>query len=367
MKTLFKRNKNKSVNQWQCFAEGADVVTVYGKVGGKLMTERYTAEGKNAGKKNETTPEQQAILEVESKYRHQIDRKGYAENLDEAETVIKDGVMLAHDAVKISHKKYLIFPADAQPKLDGVRCRIKRDSSVENGFTAYSRENTEYVMPNMLIPSIQFMLKSHPTVEQFDGEIYAHGYDLEDIVSMIKDAENPERDTLMFYWYDIIDSSLNWPERSAIINSSPLLECDFNLRIVVVESTRVNSFEEFDAMHDKWVLEKYEGAMYRSIAADSFYGCNERSYFLIKHKKMLTSEFIIVDVEKDKRGHGKFVCLSSKGKRFSCAWKTTHEKRQYLADNPEEFIGKPLTVQYQKETRKGRVQFPVGLTVRDYE
>lgn len=363
--TLFKRNKNGSVNQWTCFAEGAEVVTVYGRVGGKLMEERYTAEAKNTGKTNETTPEQQAQLEVESKYRHQVERKGYSTDESHADTVEKTGVMLAHDAVKISHKKYLVFPADAQPKLDGVRCRIERNA--DGGFTAWSRENKVYNIPELLVSSVKLLLKAHPDVSQFDGEIYAHGRDLEDIVSMVKDSTNPERDELMFYWYDIIDPTKTWPERRAILEGSVLSQSDYNSRIVVVQSVPVNSWEEFDAMHDKWVFDKYEGAMYRSTAGDSSYDCGERSYFLIKHKKMKTSEFEIVDVEKDKRGHGKFVCLSSKGKRFSCAWKTTHEKRQYLADNPEEFIGKQLTVQYQKETRKGRVQFPVGLTVRDYE
>lgn len=364
---LYKRNKNGSVNMWKCFNEGAEVITIYGKVDGKVMEERYTAEPKNVGKANETTPEQQAQLEVESKYRHRIERKGYSSTLSDAEQDVKVGVMLAHDAVKISHDKYLVFPADAQPKLDGVRARIERDDDAPGGFIAWSRENKEYCIPDVLFGSIQLLLKAHPEVQSFDGEIYVHGRDLEDIVSMIKDSENPERNELMFYWYDVIDPTKTWPERRAILDNSPLHQSDYKSHIVVVESERVDSWGEFDALHDSWVDSAYEGAMYRSIAENSFYGCGERSYFLIKHKKMKTAEFTIVDVTEDKRGHGKFVCLSSKGKKFGCSWKTTHEKRQYLADHPDEFIGKPLTVQFQKETRKGRVQFPVGLTVRDYE
>ena len=367
MTILYKQNKDGSFNVWSCVAVGDKVVTTYGKENGKMMFEEYTAEPKNIGKKNERNAEQQALFEVSAKYKKQVDRKGYSYTKSEAESVEKVGVQLAQDASKVSHAKYLKFPADAQPKLDGVRCRISRHVSLGGIFTAYSRENTVYNIPEELIPDLLTMLKLHPDVEEFDGEIYAHGWDLEDIVSMIKNADNPDRHLLKFYWYDICDNSKTWPERRDIIESSPLVDYAESCRVVPVMSIRVNSWEEFDKAHDKWVEMKFEGAMYRSISSESFYECGHRSYFLIKHKKMHTEEFKVTGVKTDKRGHGKFVVETLPNVFVDVSWKTTHEKKQYLAEHPEEFIGKPLTVQFQKMTRKGSLQFPVGLVIRDYE
>ncbi len=63
-----------------------------------------------------------------------------------------------------------------------------------------------------------------------------------------------------------------------------------------------------------------------------------RSYFLIKHKKMHTEEFKVTGVKTDKRGHGKFV-VETFQRLCRCLMETTHEKKQYLAEHPEEFIG----------------------------
>ncbi|EPP6131514.1 hypothetical protein ACUU01_005749, partial [Escherichia coli] len=196
MTILYKQNKDGSFNVWSCVAVGDKVITTYGKENGKMMFEEYTAEPKNIGKKNERNAEQQALFEVAAKYKKQVDRKGYAYTKESAQNTEKVGVQLAHDAAKVSHAKYLKFPADAQPKLDGVRCRISRHLSIGSVFTAYSRENTIYKIPTELIPDIMAMLRLHKDVDEFDGEIYAHGLDLEDIVSMIKNEDNPDRHLL---------------------------------------------------------------------------------------------------------------------------------------------------------------------------
>ncbi|UKH47816.1 MAG: DNA ligase [Escherichia phage RP3] len=245
MTILYKQNKDGSFNVWSCVAVGDKVITTYGKENGKMMFEEYTAEPKNIGKKNERNAEQQALFEVAAKYKKQVDRKGYAYTKESAQNTEKIGVQLAHDAAKVSHAKYLKFPADAQPKLDGVRCRISRHLSIGSVFTAYSRENTVYKIPTELIPDIMAMLRLHKDVDEFDGEIYAHGWDLEDIVSMIKNEDNPDRHLLKFYWYDICDSTKTWPERRDIIETSPLNDFRDGCKVVPVKSRRGNYWVEF--------------------------------------------------------------------------------------------------------------------------
>ena len=68
MKTLYGKDSKGELRVWSIYTEGAEVIVKHGKLGGKVQEKRYTAETKNQGKANETTPEQQAILEAEAKY-----------------------------------------------------------------------------------------------------------------------------------------------------------------------------------------------------------------------------------------------------------------------------------------------------------
>ena len=76
MRTLYSKDNKGDLRVWSIYTEGSEVVVKYGKLGGKITEKRYTAEGKSIGKSNETTPEQQAILEAEAKYVKQF-KSGY--------------------------------------------------------------------------------------------------------------------------------------------------------------------------------------------------------------------------------------------------------------------------------------------------
>src|SRR4051812_18454450 len=59
--------------------EDIHVLSYHGYVGAKIVDELSSPiQGKNIGRKNETTPEQQAILEAKSKWQGKID-KNYSE------------------------------------------------------------------------------------------------------------------------------------------------------------------------------------------------------------------------------------------------------------------------------------------------
>ena len=83
MNTLYSKDSKGELRVWSIYTEGAEVVVKHGKLGGKVQEKRYTAEAKNQGKANETTPEQQAILEAEAKYVKQL-KSGYFADKDEA-------------------------------------------------------------------------------------------------------------------------------------------------------------------------------------------------------------------------------------------------------------------------------------------
>ena len=86
MTILYTKQGNK-LRQWQCFADGAEVVVIHGQVGGKQVEKRYTAEPKNQGRANATTVEEQALLEAEAKVVKQL-KSGYSKMKEEAEAFV---------------------------------------------------------------------------------------------------------------------------------------------------------------------------------------------------------------------------------------------------------------------------------------
>ena len=126
------------------------ITTTHGYVGGKLQENtRLVTVGKNLGKKNETTPVQQAVSEAMSDWRKKTEAGGMVQTMPAADAVagskaasdsesVKSkpsaeknakaaanaGVvphpMLAHDYNK--RGKDIKFPCYTQRKLDGVRC-----------------------------------------------------------------------------------------------------------------------------------------------------------------------------------------------------------------------------------------------------
>ena len=137
--TLFKKTSTGAVQFWQMevseiLADGetrpvGELKTIYGQYGtsSPQETRDLISEGKNPGKKNETTPVEQALKEAEAQWTKKK-KKGYVESIENAqngfidEEVIKGGEnpMLAETYAKQGHK--IVFPCFAQPKLDGIRC-----------------------------------------------------------------------------------------------------------------------------------------------------------------------------------------------------------------------------------------------------
>ena len=118
LETLYHKSKTDAIVQWDIWTEGADIVKEYGQIGGKMQTERRTAIGKNIGRSNETTPEEQAVLEATARHKKKLDGK-YSLTIEDC----KKEVFLPMLAASFDKRKDKVtYPVDVQPKLDGVRC-----------------------------------------------------------------------------------------------------------------------------------------------------------------------------------------------------------------------------------------------------
>ena len=96
--TLYKLTSTKALQFWQICVEASTITTRYGQVGGaELSTSDTLTEGKNTGRSNATTPEQQATLEAQSRWDKQR-KRGYVESKEAAQRgdvseAVEGGVM----------------------------------------------------------------------------------------------------------------------------------------------------------------------------------------------------------------------------------------------------------------------------------
>ena len=134
----------------------------------------------------------------------------------------------------------------------------------------------------------------------------------------------------------------------------------------------MNSESSLEETHDNFVDEGYEGLMIRNFKMPYEFS---RSWNLVKYKKMKDAEFKISGA---KEGTGNAAgaiiwnCTTDDGKNnFDVVPLGTMDERRKLwkeyQTNPGQFIGQPLTVQFQELTPKGIPRFPKGISIRDYE
>jgi ATP-dependent DNA ligase len=362
---LFKKNSKGLAQEWSMFVEGNTFWAEYGLVGGKIQSDTPTiCEGKNLGKKNETSPEAQALSEAESKVRKQRD-KGYDETLSDRVFT----AMLSHEYGKHGHK--LPEGVLVSPKLDGVRSIFTKEG-------AFSRNHKEFISAKFINEDLKEVFEKYPNMV-IDGEIYNHAFkdDFNKIISLVKKAVKITKED----WQDISDHlqlhifdfyftdqpELGFRER-AILGADLLKAFVSNWdRIQFVDQELIDK-SEIDYMHEEYLKEGYEGIMLRN--PDSPYEF-KRSYYLQKYKNFVDEEFKIVGLEEGK-GNWAGKCMAiifhnEEGKEFKATPKGTEEYRAKLLLDKDKICGKVATVKYQNRTPDNAPRFGVVTTVRDYE
>jgi DNA ligase-1 len=357
------------------------VIVTHGYVDGKQqVNERLVTAGKNIGKKNETTPVQQAISEAQALWNKKRDA-GYAETAtgaaggaaggagaeadDDAPAVATVGgvplPMLALDYTK--RGKDIVFPCYAQRKLDGVRCVAISGKGL---FSRNGKAMSEH------LSAIRAEIDSLPAGTILDGELYAdkEHMSFQEIVGLAKketlkagDAEKIKHMYLCVY--DTIQDGTNkerkkWLEALFAANTFACLR--------LLPTAVCNSEEDAKFLHSKYVEEGYEGLILRNVKGA--YKIGHRSKDLQKYKEFLDAEFPIVGFKEGdgvEKGCVLWRCATAEGLEFDCRPRGTREERAALFRAGATYIGKPLSVRFQEWTDDKVPRFPVGITIRDYE
>ncbi len=169
-----------------------------------------------------------------------------------------------------------------------------------------------------------------------------------------------------YVFSNLDDKNASEAEKEKFINF------DAGLPVTLTQNILVNSESSLEETHDNFVDEGYEGLMIRNLKMPYEFS---RSWNLVKYKKMKDAEFKISGA---KEGTGNAAgaiiwnCTTDDGKNnFDVVPLGTMDERRKLwkeyQTNPGQFIGQPLTVQFQELTPKGIPRFPKGISIRDYE
>lgn len=258
-------------------------------------------------------------------------------------------------------RKLTVPTVMVQPKFNGYRSLVSKSDSWTRYLNDHSRD-----MQLMLFKSLQMEM---PEGLVFDGEIYAHGMKLQDIISLGKDWRL-ESSVLRYYVYDCLlveDPNTVFKDRWAVLvqwfrdNKHPnavLSPCNtlFDLDLV----------SEACSM---WVNKGYEGLIIRD--PDSIYNFGRHGRSLQKMKQWKDAEWKILDVtdgEGKAQGVPIFHCRSQTGVPFKVSMSVgSYEERHKLWLDRKNLIGKLITITYNDVT-KDMVPGPIkNVVVRDYE
>jgi DNA ligase-1 len=396
--TLYGVEKNGKIKTWvaDIYLKGTNAQTgnafatiEYGQQDGKKqMTVRGYTEGKNIGKKNETTPLQQCIAETRKKWLDKKEKESYQETMptstlthhdeeqeqeheqeqEQKTSAKKYFPMLAHKfepASKTTKKNTIIFPCFVQPKLDGLRCVVYRDPATGE-IRRQSRTGTYFDTMSHIAESLAPLFAKYPAVV-LDGELYTTEIPFEELAGLIKTKKLTLSDTdklcvIEYHIYDIVDETLPYHARhdsikkmfaqvAASTASSPHKLPPY---IRLVETIEAKTLAEFKAEFSRFIEEGYEGIMLRNKTG--MYRCNYRSHDLQKYKEFQEDEFRIIGfMQGDGRDKGTviWVCETKEGKEFKVRPRGTIENRSKLFKTGEKYVGKMLTVIYQELTEEG--------------
>lgn len=357
------RNNGEDVGTWKAWTEGAEVHIAYAKaIGGKETHRVYTAEGKNIGRSNETTPETQAAAEVVSRAKKQRD-KGYVSTISGARSKMSNGLgfekpMLATPIEKVKESSIDWDNAYIQPKLDGHRAMFK------NGVL-YSRGGKEITTMGHIVKELKEL-----GLDQYhlDGELYLHGKSLQEISSLVKREQ--EDSIQVEYWiYDRVDRQ-EWFDRFHDVLDDFSNIPTYGGNVVLVEDFRISTREEADRFHTRNLDNGFEGSILRH--GKEGYQDNKRSRNLLKLKDFQDAEFRIVEVAEGKAvrpGGGPvpvWVCeVTPGGDVFNCTAQGTAEEKERLWEERQQHIGKTLTVKFFHYSKDGVPLLPVALRFRE--
>jgi len=383
--TLYARTSTGAVQEWTITVEDNYYTTTYGQKDGKLVTTlpSYCA-GKNIGKKNETSPQNQAIKEAEAIFVKKL-KEGYKEDVANIDEITFFQPMLAKKFIEYQDK--VVYPVIVDNKLNGIRV-------IFNKKGAFSRTGEEFHCLDHIKSELAELFIKYPSLV-LDGELYNETLknELNAIASLVSvnrkaedvtdlDRENA-RKIVQFHVYDgyniideesgvfVVQDSPHLMRRLKLTEVLDLNACQYTF---AHPFAYVENLEQILTMMEVVKEEKREGLVIKNPNAPYE---NKRSKHMLKLKVFMDEEFEVVDfLEGTGNWAGKVKKVVCKLNVPATNGKTTFESNirgsmtelEELWINRAQHIGKKVTVDFQEYSPYGIPLIPYCYAMfRDYE
>lgn len=356
---LYTVDSKGATRSWRIEVDGDRYRTVSGIVGGVETASGWTtAVGKNVGRSNETTAEQQAYAEAFAEYKKKVDRK-YHTSIDNVGSHKFIAPMLAH--------KYERWegPCFAQPKLDGIRCIATSDGLTSRQGKLFKLDHIEAALAPLFAKYPNLVL---------DGELYNHQLrdDFNKITSLVKkQTRSPEEEeecaaVIQYHVYDLIDTAKSavspmpgsFSARTAVV--AALVRQANHPSIVCVQTQQMEDEASLDHYYSALLENGYEGQI---IRYNEKYEIGKRSKNLLKRKDFIDEEYELISVSEGNgnwAGYAKTCKLRmADGRTFDSGIKGDQAFTKWLLDNWRQYGA--ATVRYFQLTPDGIPRFPVAV------
>ena len=354
--TLFSRDSKGKVRIWRMETEGNKFRTVSGLEDGEQVTSDFSlAEGKNTGKANETTDEEQALKEVESRYKKQL-KTGYHESITDIDKQSYISPMLAANYNKeFKNIKFESGKWIGQCKFNGIRM-------VASKAGLFTREGEPFVSVPHIAESLKPFFALYPDAV-LDGECFNEELrqNLAEIVhlarksklsSITKEEFAASKALIRFYVYDgygfnnALNESVDYETRKAWIDKNVT-----SGQYEFLKSTAdypLNSEKEFSLVYGRFIADSHEGIILRDKTSGYEH---KRAKCLVKAKPDDTDDFYITDIKEGSgnwSGKAKIISLKSKdGKmEFDASAKGTMQEMVVVLKEKNKWVGKLVEVKY---------------------
>jgi len=344
MTILYKVTATGAIQQWSIMKQKRSLYIVYGQLGGALQEKIEEVEINQSGR----SLAEQIELRADSRINKQID-KGYCYTIEEARQSVglnANKLLKPMLAQQLKNSKIDIKKCFVQYKYNGHRCLI---TNTGKRNIAYSRNGKPINTINHILDDLNI-----PDGLTLDGELYIHGMALQDAGSLIRKVQ-PGNEQLAFICYDVMKPDKYEHRLDFLCN----LIIPSSVKIAPTQSPGIKDINE--NLHIA-IEDGYEGLILRTN--DIGYETGKRSKSLIKVKKWLDDEFLVIDVISSKDGWGILKCMLNQ-KIFKVSAPGTIDEKTEILYNKEDYIGRMVNIEFFEWTNDGVPFHPIAKYFRD--
>jgi DNA ligase-1 len=350
---LYARGENDKILEWQIEVNGNKYRTHSGAQDCLRVTSEWTiCQGKNIGRTNETSPQEQASKDAKSHWDKKVKSGGYWENIEDIDKQKFIQCMLANKFE--DHKHKIKYPVMVDKKLNGGRCITTKDGQ-------FTRKGEKYLTVKHLLDNLKSVFDKYPNLV-LDGELYSHKFrfQLNEIMKLIRktvhitpDDLQRSNDIIEYHVYDgwgfenITQETKCSERRDALKKILNKIES-----VYVLDYNWAKNEKDVYNIFEAHVKDGYEGSIVR---VDAKYQ-QKRTNDLLKVKPENDAEAIIVDIHEGEgnwANTGKVISLRWQGLTFDATFKGTYEEGKQFLKDKNAWIGKEVTFLYNGLTGLG--------------